>query len=75
VGAAREAGFRLIFTSDKVLNPLPAGGPMPTMIGRVGLFEDQIVDGAGRLQPELLALYLWRQPHALLTDRPRVYQA
>ena len=69
--AARDAGYELLFTSDRVLNALPAGGTAPKVLGRVGLFEEELTDGAGRFRPELLALWLWRQPVVTLAGAAR----
>jgi peptidoglycan/xylan/chitin deacetylase (PgdA/CDA1 family) len=71
VEAARAAGFGTLFTSDPVLNPVPAGAPVPTLLGRIGFDPSSIVDRHGRFRPELLALQLWRRPHVRLTGEPR----
>lgn len=71
VDHARTAGYRLIFTSDGVLNPLERGSAVPDVLGRVGLEEAAITDGAGRFRPELLALRLFRRPRQRLSgERP-----
>jgi peptidoglycan/xylan/chitin deacetylase (PgdA/CDA1 family) len=62
VSAARAAGYELIFTSDRALNEVPDQGERPTLLGRVGLFEDEITGHDGRFRPDLLALWLWRPP-------------
>lgn len=67
VDAARAAGFRLLFTSDPVLNRLDDGQPPPAVLGRIGFDPVVVTDARGRLRPELLALWLWRRPHAALT--------
>lgn len=71
VDAARAAGYRVVFTSDPVLNPLPDGGPMPTLLGRVAFDPAAIVDHSGAFRPELLAFHLWRKGHHALTGEPR----
>jgi peptidoglycan/xylan/chitin deacetylase (PgdA/CDA1 family) len=71
VDAAHAAGFRTLFTSDPVLNPVPAGAAVPAILGRIGFDPAVIVDRRGRFRPELLALWLWRRPHETLTGEPR----
>ena len=72
VDAARAAGYRLLFTSDPVLNVLRDGEAAPPVLGRIGFDPVVITDREGRFRPELLALWLWRRPHAALTgDRKR----
>jgi len=71
VDAARAAGFRLLFTSDPVLNPVPARAEVPTVLGRIGFDPSVIVDDRGEFRPELLALWLWRRPHVALTGDGR----
>lgn len=61
VQRAREAGFDLLFTSAPELPP--AGGRGPGLLGRVGFTAETITRG-GRFRPELLALHLFRRPHA-----------
>lgn len=74
VTAARAAGYELVFTSDRVLNEVPEQGDRPTLLGRVGLFEDEITGADGRFRPDLLALWLWRPRVAHLggDSRPAV---
>jgi len=57
--AARAVGFRLMFTSDAILNPLQSGRPASDLIGRIYIEEKLITDAAGRFRPELLALWLF----------------
>lgn len=75
VEAARVAGYELIFTSDRVLNEVPASGERPTLLGRVGLFEDEITDRTGTFRPDLLALWLWRPPIVRLGGETRAAAA
>ena len=60
--AARGAGFDLVFTSDRVLNPIPSEGPPPIVLGRLGLDEQQMSDATGSFRPDLLANWMWRSP-------------
>jgi peptidoglycan/xylan/chitin deacetylase (PgdA/CDA1 family) len=71
VDHARATGYRLIFTSDPVLNPVENGGTVPALLGRVGLEEAALTDGRGHFRPELLALRLFRRPRERLTGEPR----
>lgn len=63
--AARAAGYDLLFTSETVLNTLDDGVPGSDVIGRVGLYEDDITRDDGQLAPELLLLWLIRRPHGV----------
>jgi len=71
VDAARAEGYELVFTSDRVLNPIPPEGKFPPVLGRIGLDEHEMIDKKGRFRPEKLATRIWRQPIAWLDgDRP-----
>jgi peptidoglycan/xylan/chitin deacetylase (PgdA/CDA1 family) len=61
IAGARRLGFELLFTSVRELVPRTASGP--GLIGRVGFTAEAIADGSG-FRPELLALQLFRVPHA-----------
>jgi peptidoglycan/xylan/chitin deacetylase (PgdA/CDA1 family) len=58
VSAARDAGFRLMFTSDPVLNRCPGGVPASDVLGRVPIAAAAVTDDSGRLAPERLAPWL-----------------
>ncbi len=62
VARAHAAGYQLLFTSVPELPP--AAGSGPGVLGRVGFTGDTISDARGRFAPELLALHLFRKPHA-----------
>jgi peptidoglycan/xylan/chitin deacetylase (PgdA/CDA1 family) len=66
VKQARAAGFQRVFTSDHLLNPIVDEGGCPALLGRASFNAADISDGDGRLRPELLALRLFRAPHATL---------
>lgn len=66
VRACRAAGYRLLFTSDQVLTPLDGGRPITDVVGRIYISQPQAVDAAGRLDPALLALWLFRRPASAL---------
>ncbi len=59
--AVRAAGVRLQFTS---VPELPAAHGTDDVLGRVGFTAETITDASGRFAPELLALHLFRKPHA-----------
>jgi peptidoglycan/xylan/chitin deacetylase (PgdA/CDA1 family) len=61
VRVAKEAGFRLLFTSVPELPPARGDG---ALLGRVGFTAETISGPDGELAPELLALHLFRKPHA-----------
>jgi peptidoglycan/xylan/chitin deacetylase (PgdA/CDA1 family) len=64
--AARDAGYRALFTGDPVLNRLDAAGAATTL-GRVELPSAAVSDADGRFRPALLALRLFRARHARLS--------
>jgi peptidoglycan/xylan/chitin deacetylase (PgdA/CDA1 family) len=64
--AATQA-FQLVFTSDGHLNSVVGGRPA-TVLGRIEIPAEGIVDAAGGVRAELLALWLFRRSHA--TARP-----
>jgi hypothetical protein len=67
VDQARAAGYRYVFTSDHVLNPLDARGGFPMVLGRTYFQASDITDHAGRFRPERLAVRMFRAPHARLS--------
>jgi len=65
MSAAFSAGFKLLFTSDAVLNRIVAGRPAP-LLGRIEIPARQIADCHGRLQRQRLATWLFlRRRHHL----------
>ncbi len=62
VARAHGAGYQLLFTSVPELPS--ARGSGPGVLGRVGFTDETITDARGRFAPELLALHLFRKPHA-----------
>jgi peptidoglycan/xylan/chitin deacetylase (PgdA/CDA1 family) len=66
VAQAQAAGYRCVFTSDPVLNPIGADGRCAPVLGRTYFHAGEITDEAGRFRPELLALRLFRAPHVAL---------
>jgi len=62
---AAAVDFELVFTSDGCLNAVDRGRP-PTVLARIEIPAEAIVGAAGEVRPELLALWLFRRPHATL---------
>ena len=62
VARAHRTGYQLVFTSVPELPD--ARGTGPGVLGRVGFTGETITDEHGRFAPELLALHLFRKPHA-----------
>ena len=57
---AHEAGYELVFTSVRALNPV---APRPGwLLGRTGVEAEEVVDARGRFRPDRLALHLFRLP-------------
>jgi peptidoglycan/xylan/chitin deacetylase (PgdA/CDA1 family) len=64
VAAARRAGYRFLFTSDTLINPLQDGRPADGLLHRIGLYASDLARADGSLAPERLALELFRREHA-----------
>jgi peptidoglycan/xylan/chitin deacetylase (PgdA/CDA1 family) len=67
VSAAREAGYRLIFTSDPFLNPCPEGFLSSDLIGRIPVSTDDVANASGKLSGGQLSTWLFlrdRRAHA-----------
>ena len=66
IAAARTAGVRLVFSSDPVLNPAPAGFVAADRpIGRIALSTRALTDpSSGRQDHAAAATWLWRRPVA-----------
>lgn len=58
--AARDAGYELMFTSVRVLNPVSPR--LADLLGRTGFDAGNVLDAQGRFRPDWLALYLFRPP-------------
>ena len=57
---AQEAGYELVFTSVRALNPvLPKVG---WLLGRTGIEAEEVIDSRNRFRPDRLALHLFRLP-------------
>jgi len=64
--AARDAGYRLLFTSDPVLNPCPDGWLKSDIVGRIPIATADVARGDGAVMGERLAPWLFlRERQAL----------
>lgn len=62
VRRAHALGYDLLFTS---VPELPAAATQgPGLLGRVGFTTETVTDASGAFCPELLAMHLFRKPHA-----------
>ncbi len=73
VKAARDHAYRVLFTSDPILNRAIAP---PAVLGRINVDAAHIVDVSGNFCPERLATWLWLRPiHAIseveISERPK----
>jgi peptidoglycan/xylan/chitin deacetylase (PgdA/CDA1 family) len=57
--AARDAGYRLLFTSDPVLNPCPRGWLSSDIVGRIPIATGDVARADGSVMGELLAPWLF----------------
>lgn len=63
LGACREAGYELLFSSDPWLNEVVDGSPSSAVLGRVNIQENSAADAGGRFQAARLLSWLAFQPH------------
>ena len=66
LGLARRSGYRLLFSSDAVLNVCPNGSPASGLLGRIPMIGSEIVGPGGRLDASRLARWLFIRPRAAL---------
>jgi peptidoglycan/xylan/chitin deacetylase (PgdA/CDA1 family) len=64
---ARDAGYRLLFTSDPVLNPCPRGWLKSDIIGRIAIATANVVGANGNVKGERLAPWLFLRERSVLT--------
>lgn len=64
---ARRLGYRLMFTSERGLNRIE-GHRLPDVLGRIEITTERCGAGDGWFRPEILALWLFRQPHLCLSE-------
>lgn len=71
VRAAREIGYRLLFTSDAILNQCPGGWVGSDVLGRIPIAARAIANSAGRLDPGRLATHLFLRPRRCVGSAER----
>ncbi len=59
VNEARKLGYRLLFTSDPVLNPCKGGWLQGDLLGRIPVDTHDIADENGKMAPHKLAAWLF----------------
>jgi peptidoglycan/xylan/chitin deacetylase (PgdA/CDA1 family) len=70
--AARQEGYRVLFSSDPVLNPCPGGRPAGRLLGRIPMIESEFSGPAGGVDPSRLARWLFLRPRAPLAGPEEV---
>jgi peptidoglycan/xylan/chitin deacetylase (PgdA/CDA1 family) len=65
--AARDVGYRLLFTSDPVLNPCPAGWLKSDIVGRIPIATADVTGGNGAIAGERLAPWLFLRERRVLS--------
>jgi peptidoglycan/xylan/chitin deacetylase (PgdA/CDA1 family) len=63
---ARNAGYRLLFSSDPVLNRCAGGRPESFVLGRIPILAAEIADASGKLNEAKLARWLFLRPRTAL---------
>jgi len=69
VAAARGLGFKLLFTSDPVINSCPGGWLESDLIGRIPVFAKSIARAGEFLSEPKLATWLFVRPRRILADQ------
>jgi hypothetical protein len=69
VDAAFEAGFEMLFTSDKGLNSTRPDQGVGRILARINMDSAAVTRNLVRAEPELLASWLFDRPHLAL-ERP-----
>lgn len=64
---ARDAGYRLLFTSDPVLNPSPKGWLKSDIVGRISIATTDVAGADGALIGERLAPWLFLRERSALS--------
>lgn len=64
---ARDTGYRLLFTSDPVLNPCPKGWLKSDIVGRISIATANVVGANGNVKGERLAPWLFLRSHPTLS--------
>lgn len=65
--AARDAGYRLLFTSDPVLNPCPGGWLTSDIVGRIPIDTQSVARADGTVMGERLAPWLFLRERSVLS--------
>jgi len=63
--AARRLGFKLLFSSDAIVNPCPGGWLPSDIIGRIPIYADAIISSGEHLSAPALAAWQFRRSHRL----------
>lgn len=66
LGEAFASGYRLVFTSDGILNALEKGRPRSPVLGRVNISQDHLAGRDGAFSPVRAAFHLMFRPIAAL---------
>lgn len=64
--AARNAGYRLLFTSDPILNPCPRGWLTSDIVGRIPVVASDIARADGMIAEDRLAPWLFLRERSAL---------
>jgi hypothetical protein len=64
---ARDTGYRLLFTSDPVLNPCPKGWLKSDIVGRISIATANVEGANGNMKGERLAPWLFLRSHPTLS--------
>jgi peptidoglycan/xylan/chitin deacetylase (PgdA/CDA1 family) len=68
--ASRAAGYRLLFTSDAIINACPGGRVVSDLIGRIPVTMTASTDARGRFSPAEFATWLFLRPLGTLRGEP-----
>lgn len=63
--AARRLGFKLMFSSDAIVNPCPEGWLASDILGRIPIYAENIARSDEQLSSPALAGWLFRRSHGL----------
>ncbi len=63
--AARGLGFKLLFSSDAIVNSCPGGWIHSDILGRIPIYADSVVRPGEQLSAPALAAWLFKRSHRL----------
>jgi peptidoglycan/xylan/chitin deacetylase (PgdA/CDA1 family) len=63
--AARQLGFKLLFSSDAIVNPCPGGWLPSDILGRIPIYAGAVVRSGEQLSTPELAAWLFRRSRGL----------